>query len=166
MATATLTRTGNKASRACTKECESCGKEFFSWAPVCGTCYYRSLPAEERRRVNRSKKRTRRTQLRAGGSSLSDSERREIRESGPCGYCGDKATETDHVHSLAAGGMDDASNIIPVCQFCSRSKGPRSLLTWPRWDLVCRALLQNNSAVQRELGRLSAEIPDPTHATA
>lgn len=153
MSTATLTRPAVKV-------CE-CGREHYRWGSQCDRCAWSSLSAEEKRSRLKAKERIRKARIiENGGAGVSKKELKLIRESGPCGYCGAKATETDHVHALANGGRDDVGNIIPVCQHCSRSKGARNLVTWHRWDLVCRALVMNNPAVQQELSRLAQAPAD------
>ncbi|WP_157901512.1 HNH endonuclease signature motif containing protein [Frankia sp. EI5c] len=153
MSTATLTRNGVKVCK--------CGREHQRYSALCDRCAWSALPDEVKRARWKEKKSIRKARIKEnGGRGVSRKELKIIRESGPCGYCGAKATETDHVHGLAAGGIDDKSNIIPVCQHCSRSKGARDLLTWHRWDLVCRALVMNNPAVQQELARISQAPAD------
>ncbi|KPM55055.1 hypothetical protein ACG83_17115 [Frankia sp. R43] len=168
MTTETLTRPGKRSGAKVprVKVCE-CGRKHYRWGSLCDSCAWNQLPLNERRARTKAKVTIRNARIAEnGGRGVSKKELKEIRESGPCGYCGAKATETDHVHGLAAGGRDTADNIIPVCQHCSRSKGARSLLIWNRWDLVCRALVMNVPAVQRELARISGEIQDEVPAAA
>lgn len=45
-----------------------------------------------------------------------------------CAYCGDRATDRDHVWPRARGGTDAPNNIVWACKRCNSSKGSRSLL--------------------------------------
>lgn len=43
-----------------------------------------------------------------------------------CAYCGQRKPLTqDHIIPISAGGEHTASNIVPACQSCNSSKGPR-----------------------------------------
>ena len=39
-----------------------------------------------------------------------------------CMYCGDRATEVDHITELAAGGTNTIDNVQPLCKECHRHK--------------------------------------------
>lgn len=39
-----------------------------------------------------------------------------------CMYCGDRATEVDHIQELAAGGTNTIDNVQPLCKPCHRHK--------------------------------------------
>ena len=39
-----------------------------------------------------------------------------------CMYCGDRATEVDHIQELAAGGTNTIDNVQPLCKACHRHK--------------------------------------------
>lgn len=47
-----------------------------------------------------------------------------------CSYCPALATEVDHVWPLRLGGSNDASNLVPACRQCNRSKGAKPLAEW------------------------------------
>lgn len=49
---------------------------------------------------------------------------------GRCAYCGDLATEVDHVVPLARGGGHMLDNLVPACQPCNRSKSDKLLSEW------------------------------------
>lgn len=50
-----------------------------------------------------------------------------------CAYCGSASSVTaDHVLALAAGGLDEASNIVPACRSCNSSKRDRAVEPWYR----------------------------------
>lgn len=131
--------------------------------------YYRSLPPETRREMNRRKAAARRARLRAGGSSLSDEERKLIRLSAGCAYCGATlpnggSEETDHLMPLSRGGRDVSSNVESSCSRCNKRKSRRTLLELAdiEWAMVGRALLYSEK-VQAEFSRLLAAGPDPIH---
>jgi len=42
-----------------------------------------------------------------------------------CQRCGAPANEVDHVHNVAAGGIDHPTNLVAVCQQCHRRKTAR-----------------------------------------
>lgn len=54
-----------------------------------------------------------------------------------CAYCGNEATEADHVVPKSLGGKDELSNLVAACKSCNASKGARTTarLTWfnPAW---------------------------------
>lgn len=39
-----------------------------------------------------------------------------------CLYCGDRATEVDHILELAAGGTNTIDNVQPLCNPCHKAK--------------------------------------------
>ena len=39
-----------------------------------------------------------------------------------CMYCGDRATEVDHIIELAAGGTNTIDNVQPLCKDCHKAK--------------------------------------------
>lgn len=39
-----------------------------------------------------------------------------------CAYCGEPATEVDHVVPLRRGGVDEESNLVPACKPCNLGK--------------------------------------------
>jgi 5-methylcytosine-specific restriction endonuclease McrA len=43
-----------------------------------------------------------------------------------CAYCGQEATEVDHIIPVKHGGTDDESNLTAACVRCNRSKGTKS----------------------------------------
>lgn len=48
----------------------------------------------------------------------------------PCAYCGDIATEIDHIIPISLGGTNDELNLNPSCSKCNRAKGNRTLEGW------------------------------------
>lgn len=96
----------------------------------------------------------RRLRRTAGGTmpALSPKVYAEVRQSGPCVYCGSPATAVDHVWALARGGLDVRENLVPACKNCNQSKKARLLV---EWDLVRVARAAAISlAVAAELERL------------
>ena len=54
-----------------------------------------------------------------------------------CAYCGDKATEWDHLRPLVAkrrptGFISEIANLVPACGKCNQSKGGSD---WRKWML-------------------------------
>jgi hypothetical protein len=48
-----------------------------------------------------------------------------------CAYCGSPQNiTTEHVLALKAGGLDEATNVIPACQRCNCSKQDRPVTDW------------------------------------
>jgi len=59
------------------------------------------------------------------------------KESVTCVYCGDKATEWDHLNPLimnkkATGFISEIKNLVPACGKCNQSKGNKK---WKNWIL-------------------------------
>lgn len=44
-----------------------------------------------------------------------------------CRYCGEPATEIDHIVPISKGGTGELSNLVPACRSCNASKGDREL---------------------------------------
>ncbi len=56
-----------------------------------------------------------------------------------CAYCGDEATEWDHLRPLVlnrrpTGYISEIANLVPSCGKCNQSKGNKNWLTWMRSD--------------------------------
>src|SRR5687768_9001300 len=52
-----------------------------------------------------------------------------------CAYCGDKATEWDHLRPLVVnrrptGFISEIANLVPSCPKCNQSKGNKHWLLW------------------------------------
>jgi len=59
------------------------------------------------------------------------STRREVMGDNPtCVYCGDRATQVDHVLPWSRGGRTTVDNGVPACASCNASKGPRTPEEW------------------------------------
>ncbi len=148
--------TGNGA-----KTCPRCNRQHYAWSHTCDRCRYNALSPDERQLRRRAKWLARRDRITAGGSKVTGAELREIRNSGPCVYCGTAvATETDHIWPLSRGGPDSPENIVPVCGSCNRSKGTKLLTEWQR-EKVARGLLASEK-VKDEIIRLTWLAADPT----
>lgn len=74
----------------------------------------------------------RRARLAEAPGSHTEAEWQELLEAydGRCAYCGDEATQKDHVHPIARDGSDDIGNIAPACGPCNMSKGVLTLDEW------------------------------------
>ena len=50
--------------------------------------------------------------------------RRELlRDKPPCHWCGNEATEADHLVPFADGGSDGIENLVPACKPCNARRG-------------------------------------------
>lgn len=138
-----------------TRPCIDCGKENRAWSYRCDACRYAALPAEVKREREKAKKDARKRWVKEnGGPGVSKAEKREIRESSQCVWCGGPADETDHLFPLSRGGPDDVSGIVASCGRCNRSRGNKLLTEW-EWARVCHGLMRSEK-VGRELARLSS----------
>ena len=72
----------------------------------------------------------RRARKLAVDNSLTSTEWQDIKTSygNKCVYCGNVATEQDHVVPLSSGGGHTAENVAPSCKHCNVTKGAKSLL--------------------------------------
>lgn len=80
-----------------------------------------------------------------------------------CAYCGDEATELDHIIPKANGGTEDNSNLAPCCGTCNSSKKAYGLVDWlTRKNLVrSKASLEvalENANVRRAYEFLLADV--------
>ena len=100
----------------------------------------------ERYRVNnpdkmRQKEAIRRAKKRGTNGFLvtpKDIQRLELRYSGRCAYCETplkRGYHLDHVVPLVRGGSHSIGNLVPACQPCNSSKGPRTVVEWKRRQL-------------------------------
>lgn len=60
---------------------------------------------------------------------------RPIILSRPCAYCGDVATEIDHVIPLTRGGSAGMRNLAAACKRCNGEKGKQTPAEWKTWRL-------------------------------
>ena len=76
-----------------------------------------------------------------------------------CAYCGDKATEWDHLRPLVVkrrptGFISEIANLVPACGKCNQSKGNQPWKTWmlgnARWSPTVRGV----QGVQERAARL------------
>ena len=54
------------------------------------------------------------------------------RDQNICAYCGDEATQVDHVIPRVDGGTDDLDNLVACCRRCNLLKGRRSVFLMGR----------------------------------
>jgi 5-methylcytosine-specific restriction endonuclease McrA len=104
------------------KICEECGKSYKGTANVCGSCHYYRIGLE-RWHVYLSARRSRQNPLPRGVYE-------EIRNSGPCVYCGKKSSTVDHIIPISRGGLEISENLVPACLPCNVSKHIRLLTEW------------------------------------
>jgi 5-methylcytosine-specific restriction endonuclease McrA len=57
-----------------------------------------------------------------------------------CRYCGEAATEVDHVAPRARGGATSPGNLVAVCRPCNKTKGIRTPAEWRRDEALRRLL--------------------------
>lgn len=79
-----------------------------------------------------------------------------------CAYCGDRATEWDHLRPLVkdrrpTGFISEIANLVPSCPKCNQSKGNSNWLTWiqstaAKWSPAAR----KTPDLQARIGRLHA----------
>jgi 5-methylcytosine-specific restriction endonuclease McrA len=48
-----------------------------------------------------------------------------------CAYCGNEATQVDHIIPRASGGTDEPSNLVAACQPCNNRKSDKHLARIP-----------------------------------
>jgi 5-methylcytosine-specific restriction endonuclease McrA len=118
--------------------CRICGKdkpidEFFTDRIVNGVQRYRGeckLCFQDVAKFRTRKYRTLKASLVA---TLTDKEWKQAQEhwNGMCAYCGvNDGICQEHVIPVSAGGSYAADNIVPACDTCNKSKGPRDMKTW------------------------------------
>lgn len=59
-----------------------------------------------------------------------------------CAYCLAPANHCDHIVPIAKGGADEASNVVPACARCNKSKGAKSLLVWLLTSKIAQQAIQ------------------------
>jgi hypothetical protein len=62
------------------------------------------------------------------------------RDDWTCRYCGQEATEVDHVAPRARGGATTPTNLVAACRTCNKSKGIRTPAEWRRAQGLVRLL--------------------------
>jgi 5-methylcytosine-specific restriction endonuclease McrA len=68
------------------------------------------------------------------------------RDNWTCRYCGDEATEVDHVAPRARGGATSPANLVAACRPCNKSKGTRTPAEWQRAKALSRLLASASRA--------------------
>lgn len=58
----------------------------------------------------------------------------QILAEGECVYCGDEATDIDHIRPLKRGGWHHASNLVAACAGCNRGRGGKHSKLLTQWD--------------------------------
>jgi HNH endonuclease len=128
------------------RQCKTCGQTFRSaFYTECGACSGRTDAGNHRRRALRIAAEV--------AGPLPKEVYTAVRASGPCVYCGTRATTVDHIRPLTRGGHEAEYNLAPACAPCNKSKG-RKLLT--EWDAARVAHAAARSPmVAAELKRLT-----------
>ncbi|MFF4403599.1 HNH endonuclease [Streptomyces sp. NPDC001404] len=98
----------------------------------CKPCRRRAIPADQLRMQEIAWTNARRARKAAAeiAGPVPAEVYAEIRESGPCVYCGSSANTVDHITPLARGGWEHEINLVPACRSCNSSKGTRLLSEW------------------------------------
>ncbi|MGW4324098.1 HNH endonuclease [Streptomyces sp. NPDC004684] len=145
------------------RECPDCGEYFWGRTTRCGPCWWRQLPADVRAALSRAScnaYRARKLAAQVAGP-VSAAEYERIRNEGPCVYCGEFATEVDHIRPLAShGGWEHTSNLVPACRTCNASKRDRLLIDWDQ-NRVFRAV-RTSPKVAAEYERQLSELNERT----
>jgi hypothetical protein len=141
--------------------CADCGRSFLGRTTLCSPCWWQQLPETVRAAVQRARGNARRARKLAAevAGPLSQAEYILIRNESACVYCGQVATEIDHIRPLTRGGWEHSENLVPACRSCNASKGSKLLTEWdPR--RVFRAVTKSTKVAleyQRQLSG-SADI--------
>jgi hypothetical protein len=87
-----------------------------------------------------------------------------------CAYCGDRATEWDHLRPLVlnrrpTGFISEIANLVPSCGKCNQSKGNKPWRVWMRSKAKLSPSGRGISAVEERLARLEnyERWRSPTH---
>ena len=143
------------------RACDTCGKTFKGTARCCKACRWQSASPDERSlAVARNKRRYERKLAAAIAGPVPQEVYAAIRRSGPCVYCGEPASEVDHVRPLVRGGWEHESNIVPACTSCNASKHDKLLTEWRRSDRVAHGI-EHSPKVAVEYARLTSEAAGP-----
>lgn len=67
-----------------------------------------------------------------------------------CSYCGESATELDHVVPLADGGQHVFGNLVPACRSCNASKGDTKLIVWLAQRVVAERIQRGHPSRSRK----------------
>jgi hypothetical protein len=144
--------------------CGDCGEGFRGRTTLCTRCWWRQLPDNVRAATQRARGNARRARKLAAevAGPVRQDEYIRIRDEGPCVYCGQSATEVDHIRPLARhGGWEHTSNLVPACRSCNASKGDKLLTEWdPR--RVFRAVVECRKVAfeyQRQLCDATVPVP-------
>lgn len=102
---------------------------------------YRANNPEKRQAYDAKKRASRLAAIKAGGSSLTAGEWREIKNlyDHCCAYCfgAYDGLTIDHVVPLSRGGLHHRGNILPACRSCNASKGAKPLEDWRAFRIGC-----------------------------
>lgn len=76
-----------------------------------------------------------------------------------CAYCGDKATEWDHLRPIVnkkrpTGFISDIYNLVPACGKCNQSKGGRYWKDWITSNAKLSPKSRNINNLNEKIGRL------------
>jgi len=55
---------------------------------------------------------------------------KQIDSRSTCWYCGQPATQMDHINPVFLGGNNSPTNLVPVCSWCNKSKRHYPIEEW------------------------------------
>lgn len=78
-----------------------------------------------------------------------------------CAYCGDRATEWDHLRPIVAkkrptGYISEIHNLVPACGKCNQSKGGKCWKDWIKCDAMLSPKRRGVSNLDEKVARLEA----------
>jgi hypothetical protein len=78
-----------------------------------------------------------------------------------CAYCGDKATEWDHLRAIISnqeptGYITEIANLVPACGKCNQSKGKSHWRTWMEGSAKLSPKSRGITDINDRIARLSA----------
>jgi hypothetical protein len=78
-----------------------------------------------------------------------------------CAYCGDRATEWDHLRPLVinqrpTGYISEIANLVPACGKCNQSKGNKAWHAWMISNAVLSPKSRNTPNLEERMERLHA----------
>jgi HNH endonuclease len=140
-----------QACRQSSRACITCGNTHRRLTLECDGCSGRSRAASNARRARKHAAQV--------TGPVPHSVYAEVLATGPCVYCGEAATDVDHIRPLARGGDEARHNLVPACQRCNQSKGHKLLTGWDRAKVEFAAA--RHPAIAAELDRELADYGHP-----
>ena len=108
-------------------------REAMAWSVTPDGSSSEARLTEALARINRAQREAERKWLRRQ-RSIPAKVRREVLND-PCAYCGDFATDVDHILPVSRGGTRDRENLAPACSTCNWEKLDFTPDEWRAWRL-------------------------------